>query len=157
MASWYFGTNPSGEPMYNPGTGRTFDGVMFDGVVNRNSGAESTIHGLLSMLALDAHPEVRAQALELTAVEVRTWHFTLGLAGLALVASFLHGRRWHSRSPRHLLAVFAVPVVVLVQDVVFLVLSEDPDYLFWTMRELATVAGAVCGWALASLVRSRSR
>ena len=27
--------------------------------MNRNSGAESTIHGLLTMLALDAHPRVR--------------------------------------------------------------------------------------------------
>lgn len=71
MASWYFGTNPSGEPMYHPDTGRTFDGVSFDGVVNGNSGAESTIHGLLSMLALDAHPEIRARAVELTAVEAR--------------------------------------------------------------------------------------
>ena len=41
--------------MYDPATGVTYDGVSADGVVNRNSGAESTIHGLLSMLALDAH------------------------------------------------------------------------------------------------------
>lgn len=40
----------------------TFDGVAADGTVNRNSGAESTIHGLLTMLALDANPAVRAQA-----------------------------------------------------------------------------------------------
>ena len=33
-----------------------------DGRINRNSGAESTIHGLLTMLALDAHPSVRARA-----------------------------------------------------------------------------------------------
>jgi len=45
--------------MYDPATGRTFDGINPDGSVNRNSGAESTIHGLLSMLALDAHPAVR--------------------------------------------------------------------------------------------------
>ena len=42
--------------------GRTFDGVARDGTINRNSGAESTIHGLLSMLALDAAPDVAAQA-----------------------------------------------------------------------------------------------
>ena len=30
--------------------------------VNRNAGAESTIHGLLTMLALDAHPDVAALA-----------------------------------------------------------------------------------------------
>jgi hypothetical protein len=58
FAGWYFGQNPAGMPMYDPATGVTFDGVSADGVVNQNSGAESTIHGLLSMLALDAHPVV---------------------------------------------------------------------------------------------------
>ena len=57
-AAWYFGANPAGEAMYDPSTGRTYDGVSGAGEVNRNSGAESTIHGLLSMLALDAHPGV---------------------------------------------------------------------------------------------------
>ncbi len=36
-----------------------------DGTVNQNSGAESTIHGLLTMLALDSHP--RAQRIARTA------------------------------------------------------------------------------------------
>jgi YD repeat-containing protein len=48
--------------MYDPATGRTFDGLEADGRINRNSGAESTIHGLLSMLALDAHPDVASAA-----------------------------------------------------------------------------------------------
>ena len=48
--------------MYDPATGITFDGVSRDGTINRNSGAESTIHGLLSMLALDAAPDVAARA-----------------------------------------------------------------------------------------------
>ena len=61
-ASWYFGANPSGQPTYDPATGVTFDGVQPDGTVNHNSGAESTIHGLLSMLALDANPDVAARA-----------------------------------------------------------------------------------------------
>ena len=60
--SWYFGNNPAGEPMYDPRTGVTFDGVEFDGNINRNSGAESAIHGQLSMLALDAHPVVAVAA-----------------------------------------------------------------------------------------------
>ncbi|MET9268608.1 hypothetical protein [Kribbella sp. NPDC003557] len=58
VAAWYFGANRAGEPMYDATTGRTYDGVSGDGVINRNSGAESTIHGQLSMLALDAHPDV---------------------------------------------------------------------------------------------------
>jgi len=61
-ASWYFGANRAGAPMYDPATGRTFDGLNAEGVVNQNSGAESTIHGLLSMLALDARPDVAAAA-----------------------------------------------------------------------------------------------
>ena len=60
VGAWYFGANPAGEPMYDPATGRTFDGISGAGTINRNSGAESTIHGLLSMLALDAHPDVAA-------------------------------------------------------------------------------------------------
>ena len=55
-AAWFFGANAAGAPTYDPATGVTVDGVAPDGTVNRNSGAESTIHGLLPMLALDAHP-----------------------------------------------------------------------------------------------------
>jgi YD repeat-containing protein len=62
QAAWYFGNNRSGARMYDPATGRTFDGLEADGRINRNSGAESTIHGLLSMLALDARPDVAAAA-----------------------------------------------------------------------------------------------
>ncbi len=62
-AAWYFGNNPAGEPMYDPETGRTYDGINPDGVINRNSGAESTIHGLLSMLLLDEYPDIAARAM----------------------------------------------------------------------------------------------
>ena len=59
--SWRPGTSaptPPARPMYDPATGRTFDGISGSGQVNHNSGAESTIHGLLSMIALDQHPAV---------------------------------------------------------------------------------------------------
>jgi hypothetical protein len=59
VAAWFFGANASRRPTYDPATGVTFDGVAPDGTVNQNSGAESTIHGLLTMLALDAHPVAR--------------------------------------------------------------------------------------------------
>ncbi len=72
VAAWYFGANRAGEPTYDPTTGRTYDGVSGDGVVNRNSGAESTIHGLLSMLALDANPSVAHQAEALASRPVPT-------------------------------------------------------------------------------------
>ncbi|NHN56953.1 twin-arginine translocation signal domain-containing protein [Calidifontibacter sp. DB0510] len=63
---WFFGANPSGRPAYDPATGATVDGIEFDGRVNPNSGAESTIHGLLAMLALDAHPTAAALARSIT-------------------------------------------------------------------------------------------
>ncbi|WP_053227874.1 hypothetical protein [Solirubrobacter soli] len=72
-ASWYFGNNPAGAAMYDPATGVTFDGVSADGTINRNSGAESTIHGLLSMLAIDAAPDVAAAARIAQPVARHTW------------------------------------------------------------------------------------
>ncbi|KTR87486.1 hypothetical protein NS220_17810 [Microbacterium testaceum] len=71
QAAWFFGGNHAGARMYDPATGVTFDGLQPDGTVNRNSGAESTIHGLLTALALDAHPDVAARATALTSVESR--------------------------------------------------------------------------------------
>ena len=67
-AGWFFGANRAGEPMYDPATGVTFDGIAADGTINRNSGAESTIHGLLSMLALDENPRVRRIAENTTSI-----------------------------------------------------------------------------------------
>jgi hypothetical protein len=71
QAAWYFGANRSAARMYDPATGVTYDGLQPDGTVNRNSGAESTIHGLLSMIALDAHPEVAERALGVAGVDSR--------------------------------------------------------------------------------------
>ncbi len=62
VAAWYFGANPAGEAMYDPATGRTFDGISGSGTINRNSGAESTIHGLLSMLLLDENADIATLA-----------------------------------------------------------------------------------------------
>ena len=68
-AAWFFGANAAHRPTYDPTTGVTIDGVAGDGTVNENSGAESTIHGLLTMLALDAHPQVSRAARTATVVE----------------------------------------------------------------------------------------
>ncbi|RJT87011.1 hypothetical protein D6T64_16340 [Cryobacterium melibiosiphilum] len=62
-AGWYFGANRSGQPAYDPATGTAVDGIERDGRVNPNSGAESTIHALFSMLTLDANPTLKAAAL----------------------------------------------------------------------------------------------
>jgi hypothetical protein len=61
-AGWFFGANPANTATYNPATGATDDGVSTDGGLNLNSGAESTIHGLLTMETLDANPDVAAIA-----------------------------------------------------------------------------------------------
>ncbi|MFJ5957586.1 hypothetical protein ACIQC5_16710 [Paenarthrobacter sp. NPDC092416] len=62
-AGWFFGANRSNSPAYNPATGTAVDGIERDGRVNPNSGAESTIHALLTMLALDANPTLKTKAL----------------------------------------------------------------------------------------------
>ncbi len=62
-AGWFFGANPAGTPAYNRDNGAAVDGIEPDGRVNQNSGAESTIHALLTMLALDANPKLKANAL----------------------------------------------------------------------------------------------
>jgi hypothetical protein len=57
-ASWFLGNNIAGVPMYDPETGRCFDGI--DGRVawrvNRNAGAESTIEALMALLAVNNDP-----------------------------------------------------------------------------------------------------
>ena len=65
-AGWFFGANAAGLPVYDPATGVTFDGVETDGRVNRNSGAESTIHGLLAMQLLDANRDIAELATSIT-------------------------------------------------------------------------------------------
>ncbi|MCB0570404.1 MAG: hypothetical protein KDC66_11595 [Phaeodactylibacter sp.] len=56
LAAWFFGSNPAGQAMYGPATGRAFDGIESPEKINRNSGAESTIEALLSLQALETVP-----------------------------------------------------------------------------------------------------
>lgn len=49
MTGWLTGNNELREEMYDPITGRTFDGLE-RGVINRNAGAESTITALMALL-----------------------------------------------------------------------------------------------------------
>ena len=57
--------------MYDPATGVTYDGIQPNGDVNRNSGAESTIHGLLTMLALDERPGLGDRARTVATIDER--------------------------------------------------------------------------------------
>jgi len=47
--SWFKGNNVANTPMYNPETGRCYDGINADSDINYNSGAESTIECLLAI------------------------------------------------------------------------------------------------------------
>jgi multiple sugar transport system substrate-binding protein len=62
VAAWFLGANQASVAMYDPKTGRTFDGI--DGPaplkLNRNSGAESTIEALLALQAVTSRPEAAA-------------------------------------------------------------------------------------------------
>lgn len=52
IAKWFIGRNSAGEVMYNPHTGIFYDGIENKNLINKNSGAESTIEGLLSLLKI---------------------------------------------------------------------------------------------------------
>lgn len=55
LATWFFGNNPAHRQMYDPQTGRCFDGILSASEINRNSGAESTIEALYALLAVEAN------------------------------------------------------------------------------------------------------
>jgi hypothetical protein len=59
MTSWLFGNNELRRPMYDAATGRTFDGLE-RGVINQNSGAESTITALMALIQAEARPAAAA-------------------------------------------------------------------------------------------------
>ena len=50
---WFFKNNPANALMYDPATGIGYDGIIGYGKINYNSGAESTIESLLSVLRLE--------------------------------------------------------------------------------------------------------
>jgi hypothetical protein len=52
IAKWFTGKNLAGEVMYNPHTGIIYDGIENENLINKNSGAESTIEGLLTLLKI---------------------------------------------------------------------------------------------------------
>jgi hypothetical protein len=54
--SWLFGNNAAHQQMYDPMTGRCFDGIRDSVTINKNSGAESTIEALHSLVELERYP-----------------------------------------------------------------------------------------------------
>jgi hypothetical protein len=55
-ASWLFGNNVLHQSMYDSTTGRCFDGISDSTRVNLNSGAESTIEALYTLLEIEQYP-----------------------------------------------------------------------------------------------------
>ncbi len=55
---WFYGNNSAGFPMYDPTTGRGYDGLLGPSEfrVNRNAGAESTIEALMALQAVSDDP-----------------------------------------------------------------------------------------------------
>lgn len=56
FARWFAGENDARTAMYDPATGRAYDGIVSAAKVNRNSGAESTVEALLALTALQGTP-----------------------------------------------------------------------------------------------------
>ncbi|NOQ97229.1 MAG: hypothetical protein GQ561_03615, partial [Calditrichae bacterium] len=53
LSSWFFGKNITGKSLYDPNSGRCYDGINDQDTINKNSGAESTIEALLTIQAVE--------------------------------------------------------------------------------------------------------
>ena len=165
VAAWYFGANRAGEPMYDPTTGRTYDGISGDGVVNRNSGAESTIHGLLSMLALSPSLLRQAQSLGagtrvvsgLQVLEAESAALSGGAAVVTPPSSWTGESQWSNNSyvalPAGSSASLPLPAATqprLVAPIVDLVPNRAEGRSVWAATQSADPATRLAG-ALGSI------
>ncbi len=65
LATWFFGNNPAQAQMYDPRSGRGYDGILSQDEINRNAGAESTIEALLALLEVEASAVARGRLYQL--------------------------------------------------------------------------------------------
>lgn len=72
-ASWFMGNNVADRPLYDPETGRGYDGIDRHGEVNPHSGAESTIEALMALQAVVVVPEA-ARLLDYQGQLHRSWY-----------------------------------------------------------------------------------
>lgn len=56
LAAWLVGENVTHQPIYNEETGRCYDGINSPTKINLNSGAESTIEALLTIIEVERNP-----------------------------------------------------------------------------------------------------
>jgi hypothetical protein len=59
-ASWLTGNNPAARAMYDPATGRCYDGIRDSLTLNLNSGAESTLEALYTLIEVERYPAAAA-------------------------------------------------------------------------------------------------
>jgi hypothetical protein len=87
-ASWYFGNNMAGVQMYYPDTGRVYDGINgpVSWRVNKNSGAESTIEGLMSLSAIADIPEA-VDLLQAKSVGGNSWRILEAESGERVIGT----------------------------------------------------------------------
>jgi hypothetical protein len=57
--SWLFGNNVLHTPIYDPASGRCYDGIRDSVTINLNSGAESTIEALYTLVEIEQYPYAR--------------------------------------------------------------------------------------------------
>jgi hypothetical protein len=73
-ASWFTGNNAAHTAMYDPATGRGYDGIIAPDKINRNAGAESTIETLMAMQSVLSNrwaaPYVNAHTVEIHGLRV---------------------------------------------------------------------------------------
>jgi len=69
LATWFFGNNIASKPMYDPATGRGYDGIVSRTAINRNAGAESTIEALYSLLEVEHNAVARKRLLAVTSIQ----------------------------------------------------------------------------------------
>lgn len=75
-ASWLTGNNPAARAMYDPATGRCYDGIRDSLTLNLNSGAESTIEALYTLIEVERYPAAASCLLMKKAAAGRTARFS---------------------------------------------------------------------------------
>ncbi len=89
-ASWLTGNNDAGLPMYDPATGRGYDGIQGPETINYNAGAESTIEALYTLLEVQQHAAARRWLKARAAPPVETLHNGIRYAYRVFTADSAH-------------------------------------------------------------------
>jgi len=92
-ASWFFGNNFAQTPMYDPQTGRGYDGIDAALRVNLNAGAESTIEALMALQAVAVVPEAARFLGHKAKSHATGWQVIEAEYGTEVAGKPIYGRR----------------------------------------------------------------